>query len=566
MTHRQSSGPVSGRRSPPWSTSGGGCCSCSAPGGARAPSTSSPPGCCATRAPGRRCSISPLLALMRNQIEAAQRLGVARRRSTRATTTTGPRSPSGSRAGRDRPPAHLARAAGQRRVPRRGAAGHRRVGRACSSSTRPTASPTGATTSVPTTAASRGSSTPCPARCPGAGHHRHRQRPGGRRRRRASSATDLVTSSAGRSRRDGLQPARRRPAEPGRAAGVAGSRTLPAAARHRHRLLPHRRATPSGSPTGSQPTGDRRGRLQRRRPTLSRASPLEERAARERGQGARGHVRARAWASTSPTSASSSTSRRPARRSPTTSRSVGRGGPLASRFGILLRGREDEDIQDCFIDTAFPPEDRRRAVSDAARGGRVGPTTVAQIEAAVNLERGRLENAPEAARGRRRRRHVDGPGLGAHAAAVDLSDGERVEQVTAARADRAGADAPTTRPRRCLPDGVPARLLDDPDRGSVRRVRRLHRLAASKRRSTRPIVEAAIRFLRGRPLVIEPRRQLAGRRRRPCEAASTPTERLEPGRALCRCRRRRLGPASSRHGKHGGRPVRRRARRRGWPS
>ncbi len=55
---------------------GGGRSSCSGPVGARAPSTSSRPACCATRGAGPTLLVSPLLSLMRNQIEAGERGGV----------------------------------------------------------------------------------------------------------------------------------------------------------------------------------------------------------------------------------------------------------------------------------------------------------------------------------------------------------------------------------------------------------------------------------------------------------------------------------------------------------
>ena len=56
------------RRGAPWS--------CSAPGGASRRSTSSPPSCCARPGAGPTVIVSPLLALMRNQIAAAERAGI----------------------------------------------------------------------------------------------------------------------------------------------------------------------------------------------------------------------------------------------------------------------------------------------------------------------------------------------------------------------------------------------------------------------------------------------------------------------------------------------------------
>ena len=98
--------------------------------------------------------ISPLLALMRNQIEAADRAGIraATINSTNVEDWTAIRAQGRRR--RDRRAAGEPRAAEQPDLPRRGAPPAHRDRRACSSSTRPTASPTGATTSGPTTAGS----------------------------------------------------------------------------------------------------------------------------------------------------------------------------------------------------------------------------------------------------------------------------------------------------------------------------------------------------------------------------------------------------------------------------
>lgn len=70
---------------------------------------------------------------------------------------------------------------------------------------------------------------------------------------------------------------------------------------------------------------------------------------------------------------------------------VGRAGrAIEKAYGVLLAGTEDADITDHFIDAAFPPREQAEAVvallSDAA-----APVRQAQIEAQVNVRRGRLE-------------------------------------------------------------------------------------------------------------------------------------------------------------------------------
>jgi ATP-dependent DNA helicase RecQ len=70
---------------------------------------------------------------------------------------------------------------------------------------------------------------------------------------------------------------------------------------------------------------------------------------------------------------------------------VGRGGrQLDQSFGILLRGAEDRDIQDWFIDTAFPNEQRVDEVLRAFDDGN-GPLTMSRLLEAVNMKRSDCE-------------------------------------------------------------------------------------------------------------------------------------------------------------------------------
>src|SRR4051812_18873037 len=56
---------------------------------------------------------------------------------------------------------------------------------------------------------------------------------------------------------------------------------------------------------------------------------------------------------------------------------------------VLLRGHEDRAIQDFFIETAFPSKALVEEVLDLVAGG--GPVTIPSLQADVNLGRGRLE-------------------------------------------------------------------------------------------------------------------------------------------------------------------------------
>ena len=337
-----------------WSTTARGRSSCSAPAGARASSTSSRRGSCRDAGRGPTLHRRPLLALMRNQIAMAGRLGAPRRDDQlRATATSGTTIEAGARGRRDRRPADLARAARQRGFRDRDPARDRRARSACSSSTRRTASATGATTSGPTTGASARILAALPAGVPvlattatandrvvadvaeqlGEGVA-DRSRPAGRERRSRSGRVD----------------ARR----PGRAAGVARrsiSRTCPA----RGIVYCLTVADTQRVAAWLALAGHRRARLQRRRSTTERARGARGRAARQRDEGARRHVGARDGLRQA----------RPRLRRPLPAAGLAdrllpagrprRAGASTRPAGILLRGREDDRIAEYFIQTAFPP-------------------------------------------------------------------------------------------------------------------------------------------------------------------------------------------------------------------
>ncbi len=72
---------------------------------------------------------------------------------------------------------------------------------------------------------------------------------------------------------------------------------------------------------------------------------------------------------------------------------VGRAGrALADAYGILLHGEEDDDIIDYFIRTAFPPQAHVKEILSALESAD-GGLTVAEIESKVNMYRGHIEAA-----------------------------------------------------------------------------------------------------------------------------------------------------------------------------
>ena len=301
--------------------------------------------------------ISPLLALMRNQIDAADPARAALRdRQQRLATPRSPSSSAALRADDGRPAADLARAARQPRVRRQDHADRRQPTRADRhrrgalhlrlGPRLPPRLPPHRTHRRP---ARR-------LRGPDPRMHRHRQRPRRRRRRR---------------------PARRRahhvprPAPPRRARARAPSASTgrPNDWRGSPRRCPSSTApassTASPSATSRHVADWLAGRGHRRRGVLRRRSTTQlrldaERSCRPTRSRCSSPPPRSAWATTSPTSASSSTSNRPARPSPTTSRSAAPGAPSTRSSGVLLRGLEDEQIQDYFIERAFAAEHARQ--------------------------------------------------------------------------------------------------------------------------------------------------------------------------------------------------------------
>ena len=71
---------------------------------------------------------------------------------------------------------------------------------------------------------------------------------------------------------------------------------------------------------------------------------------------------------------------------------VGRAGRAVERaYGVLLSGREDDDIAAWFIKTAFPPTVNMEQILEALEG--TESMTVVSLERAVNLPKGRIEQA-----------------------------------------------------------------------------------------------------------------------------------------------------------------------------
>jgi ATP-dependent DNA helicase RecQ len=190
---------------------------------------------------------------------------------------------------------------------------------------------------------------------------------------------------------------------------------------------------------------------------------------------------------------------------------------------VLLRGAEDRAIQDFFIEQAFPDRDRVHAVLEALEGAGSGGLTTRDLTAVVNLGLGRLEvmlkvldveGAIERT-GSRWRFAADG---------TWRYDGERYRAVTALRrAEQAGMRAYGT-DGRCLMRTLQEQL-DDPDPRDCGRCS----VCTSPRFASPPgadLVERAERHLRSRPLELVPRKMApddtGAMRRIPTDAQTAP--------------------------------------------
>ncbi len=218
---------------------------------------------------------------------------------------------------------------------------------------------------------------------------------------------------------------------------------------------------------------------------------------------------------------------------------VGRAGRGVDRaHGVLLCGHEDVDIQNYFISTAFPPREQAERVVDhlTAAGG---PVTLDELQASINIGHGRLtamlkvldvEGAVEQAGSTVKWRRTEQPWA---------YDAERVEHVTAMRRREQQAMRDYSTTNACLMAFLRTEL-DDPH---VVDCGRCANCAGPALPSTYDpqLANAASRHLRSERLELTPRRQWP-------RGLSTNRGRIgdgrlvEPGRVLCRWGRAGWGP------------------------
>ena len=188
---------------------------------------------------------------------------------------------------------------------------------------------------------------------------------------------------------------------------------------------------------------------------------------------------------------------------------VGRAGrALADSHGILLVGAEDTDIQDYFIRAAFPPRPLAEAVVGLLDAEAGAPVKVDELLREVNIGKARLENMLKIL-------DVEGAVERISAAAYARTDKpwvydeDRVERVTAARRAEQAAMRDYVTTGGCLMAFLRGQL-DDPDAGGV--CGRCANCTGDQWSTTldpAAVAEAGA-YLRSATLVIESRKQWMG--------------------------------------------------------
>lgn len=181
---------------------------------------------------------------------------------------------------------------------------------------------------------------------------------------------------------------------------------------------------------------------------------------------------------------------------------VGRAGrALPHARGVLLSGREDDDIIEYFIGTAFPPAEHMEQVLEELGG--VETMTMRQLESRLNLRRSHIEKALKVL-------EIDGA-VGREAGSFYRTpvrwspDVARMERVTAARRAEVEQMRSYVAHDGCLMEYL-TRALDDPTAGPCGQCANEtgQRLPSTP---NPPLVERAIRFLKRDARPIQPRKR-----------------------------------------------------------
>jgi ATP-dependent DNA helicase RecQ len=185
---------------------------------------------------------------------------------------------------------------------------------------------------------------------------------------------------------------------------------------------------------------------------------------------------------------------------------VGRAGrAVDASLGVLLAGREDAEIQDWFIRTAFPSRAQAEEVV-ALLAGAAEPMSVRAIEAAVNVRHARLELMLKVLEVEGAVERVDAGWL--RTSSPWAYDEERVAQVTAARRVEQAAMRDYATGDGCRMEFL-RRQLDDDGASPCGSCDRCSSWSPDVTLDPQLVADAAA-FLRDRPIELEPRKQWPG--------------------------------------------------------
>ena len=210
---------------------------------------------------------------------------------------------------------------------------------------------------------------------------------------------------------------------------------------------------------------------------------------------------------------------------------VGRAGRAVDRaYGILLSGSEDDDIQDYFIDSAFPPPETMTSILDAIDNS--NGLSVNEVLSKVNVSRSMADRALKLL-------EIDGAirlsfqkkVLYFRSSADWQPDIERTNRITGLRRAELAQMQKYVAHRGCLMEFL-ARSLDDPDARACGICANCQGKGFGKEVS-RELVTQAAEFLGRVDIVLEPKKRWPGDMQLSKNTVIPEELRNAPGRSLC---------------------------------
>lgn len=210
---------------------------------------------------------------------------------------------------------------------------------------------------------------------------------------------------------------------------------------------------------------------------------------------------------------------------------VGRAGRAVDRaYGILLNGAEDDQIQNYFIESAFPPPAAMTAILDALAGAK--SLSMPELLERVNVTRAVAERALKLLElDGAVQTHSDRTTHYARTSAPWKPDPERTERISRLRRHEVEEMRRYVTHKECLMEFL-AKALDDP-RAEPCRICANCQGRGFKARTSESLVAEATSFLGRTEVLIEPRKRWPAGVKLALNSAIPEAQRNAPGRALC---------------------------------